>query len=198
MKDRPGKPQGLSREAFDILLTRLGPDRERAGEAYEQVRHKLMRFFEWRGTEWPEELADQTIDRVAQRLAEGAEVPGAKLSAFFHGVAENVLREYWRRPQRPRTPLPPPARPAEHLFECLEWALAKLSPADGELLRRYFQVTHQQRERRRLAGEHSLTLNALRIRVARARRRAEGYFRQHLQEIREPPEGQGGEQDATG
>src|SRR5204863_6195928 len=63
-----GKPSGLTRESFEILLAQLDPDRERAGELYETIRRKLIRLFEWRGCACPEDLADETFNRGARQL----------------------------------------------------------------------------------------------------------------------------------
>jgi len=39
----------VSREAFAALLARLDADPDRAGERYEDVRLRLIRFFQWGG-----------------------------------------------------------------------------------------------------------------------------------------------------
>ena len=83
----------VSQASFDRLLSLLDSDRERAGERYELIRQKLTKFFQWRGCSEPEEYADRTIDRVARKVGEGAEIRSSEAYAFFHGVAVNVLRE---------------------------------------------------------------------------------------------------------
>src|SRR5262249_35815848 len=60
----------LTQEAFDKLLAALGPDRESAAEKYLEVRSNLIRFFEFRGCPFPEDHADETINRVAKRACE--------------------------------------------------------------------------------------------------------------------------------
>ncbi|HEX4946430.1 MAG TPA: hypothetical protein VFZ34_07205, partial [Blastocatellia bacterium] len=64
----------MTPEAFDLMLMQLDADREQAGEKYELIRQKLTKFFQWRGCPSPEDYTDRTIDRVALRLWEGAEV----------------------------------------------------------------------------------------------------------------------------
>ena len=64
----------LTSEAFTKLLARLDPDRERAGEKYEDLRRTLIKFFEWRGAPFPEEQTDETFNRVARKLDEGIEI----------------------------------------------------------------------------------------------------------------------------
>ena len=55
----PHEKWALSQRGFDRLLDRLGPDRERAGERYEALRFKLIKFFEWRGSPFPEGDTDE-------------------------------------------------------------------------------------------------------------------------------------------
>jgi hypothetical protein len=75
----------VTQSAFDRMLAELDPDRERAGEKYEQIRQKLMKFFQWRGcsSSAAEEHTDRTIDRVARKVEEGAE-PVALLADRRH------------------------------------------------------------------------------------------------------------------
>src|SRR5215813_5974815 len=90
----------VTQAAFEQLLGHLDPDREQAGEKYEQIRRKLTKFFQWRGCAVPEEFADRTIDRAARRMAEGAEMRSQDVYVFFHGIAVNVLREHWKEAQK--------------------------------------------------------------------------------------------------
>src|SRR5262245_58937293 len=87
--------RGLGDEAFQSLLRALHPDRERAAERYEDIRVRLQGFFTWRGSRWPEEMADETIDRVARRLAGGEQIRSSEIGRDFLGVARNVIREAW-------------------------------------------------------------------------------------------------------
>ena len=114
----------MTPESFKILLEQLDPDRERAGERYEEIRRKLVRLFEWRGCtapedladetirrklvrlfEWrgcasPEDLADVTFNRVARRLAEGVQLQSANSYGYFCGVAHLVYKEVLRSAAR--------------------------------------------------------------------------------------------------
>ena len=62
-------PESLRFEQFEALLQQLGPDREFAGTRYEQLRRRLISFFEYRHCRDAESLADRTLDRVARLLA---------------------------------------------------------------------------------------------------------------------------------
>jgi DNA-directed RNA polymerase specialized sigma24 family protein len=197
---RTAKPQGLTREGFDALLAQLDPDREKAGERYETIRRKLVRLFEWRGCDGSADLADETINRVARRMAEGIELKSADPYGYFCGVAHLVFKEVLRRSSREFRSLesgewPPPIyvpddeeEPADRRLECLRHCLGKIPPDQRDLLLRYYQGKDHQgkdhqgkdhqgegniRNRKALSSELNIPLNALRIRVHRVRRKIE-------------------------
>src|SRR5262245_54854713 len=97
------------RVSFDRLLTLLDGDPERAGDRYEAIRRKLIKFLEWRGCMRPEEVADETMDRVARRVGQGEQIHSADPLRYFLGVARNVLRETWARERRERVEAQAPA-----------------------------------------------------------------------------------------
>jgi DNA-directed RNA polymerase specialized sigma24 family protein len=181
------KPPGLTRESFDILLTQLDPDRERAGELYETIRRKLIRLFEWRGCACPEDLADDTINRVSRRMAEGVELHSADPYSYFCGVAHLRFKEVLRSASRERraldahgellfpTALPavPEEEPGDRRLDCLRKCLATLHADQRELVLKYHQGDGNIRNRKALSEELGIPMNALRIRVHRVRRRLE-------------------------
>jgi DNA-directed RNA polymerase specialized sigma24 family protein len=193
---RPAAFPGPTPEEFEALLARLDPDRDRAGERYEEIRRKLARLFEWRGCDFPEELVDETINRVARRLAEGVEIQTPDPYAFFCGVAFLVYKESWRKTVRERqavetgdwpTHTPPASLAADDAesrrLECLRHCLDALPRDQRELLLRYHQEDDHIRSRKALCQEMGAgTLNALRIRVHRLRRRVEDCVRGRLAE----------------
>ena len=155
----------LTPEEMDRLLARLHPDREAAAREYLRLHYKLVRYFEWRDVLYAEDLADETLNRVA-RCAE----PILNLPAYAMGVARNVLREF-QRDQRRRLPdLPAPsAPPADAELAWLEAALARLKPEERALIRDYYREGQPKSVRQELSGREGLTPNALRIRVCRIR-----------------------------
>src|SRR5437867_2229102 len=106
MPDRISAPP---QAGFRLLLARLDADDERAGVAFERIRRGLIKLFDWRGASWPEECADETLDRLAKKLEQG--VDPIDVIAFAHGIARLVLHETLRSDAR-RQPLDvePPAR----------------------------------------------------------------------------------------
>lgn len=68
MNDAKAPLHGNAREAerFDNLLRLLDLDRDVAGDKYERLRRKLIKFFEWNACFPAEDLADETFDRVGK------------------------------------------------------------------------------------------------------------------------------------
>jgi RNA polymerase sigma factor (sigma-70 family) len=173
----------LGQEAFDGLLASLDPDRGRAGERYELLRQKLVKFFEWQGAYDAEELADETLNRVARRIEEGEAIQN--VAAYASGVARMVWREAAKRPFRSeelddRTPAPAPAPEPDDVdeaarFECLDRCLASLPDDQRELVLDYFADEKGAKidNRKQIAVRLGVEMNALRIRVHRIRARLE-------------------------
>ncbi|HXQ37351.1 MAG TPA: hypothetical protein VN843_25300 [Anaerolineales bacterium] len=161
----------LSQEAFDALLDWLDSDREQAGIKYEQIRSRLIKIFTGRGCIDPEELADETINRVTRKLNDIQNEFTGDPARYFFGVANMIHMEYLRK----KTPQPPPPPPdserAELEYRCLERCIAGLSEEDRALLLKdYGAKGRTQAERRKaLAEELGISLNALRLRVFRIR-----------------------------
>jgi DNA-directed RNA polymerase specialized sigma24 family protein len=182
---RAAKPQGLTREGFEALLAQLDPDREKAGERYELIRRKLVRLFEWRGCDGADKLADETLDRVGRRIAEGIELKSGDPYGYCCGVAHLVYKEDLRRASKERRvrdssewspPLYAPEgedEPSDRRIECLRHCLAQVPQDQRDLLLRYHQGENNIRNRKALASELEIPLNALRIRVHRTRRKVE-------------------------
>jgi DNA-directed RNA polymerase specialized sigma24 family protein len=162
----------LTQEAFDALLGWLDPNRERAGQKYEDIRRRLVKIFSCRGCGEPEDLADETINRVTSKLP--AVEPGfvGDPGRYFYGVANKVHLEYRRRKPAPDTP-PPPGydESIEREFECLERCMQKLTAENRTLVIEYYRNERQAKidHRKRLAEQLGIAINALRIRAFRIR-----------------------------
>ena len=166
------KDWSLSQEDFDALLAWLDPEREQAGLKYEQIRGSLIKIFTGRGCTDPEELADETINRVTAKIKDIQRKYKGDPALYFFGVAKWILMEYLRR-KPPQPPLIPPLDTArvELEYRCFERCIERLSEEDRALLvREYGAKGRTQAERRKaLADELGISLNALRIRVFRIR-----------------------------
>lgn len=173
---------GLTSEGLEALLAFLDPDRDRAGAQYEAIRRRLARLFEWRGFGNAEDLADETINRVARRIQEGIEVRSTDPYGYFCGVAHLVSKEVARRVARERAafekdewqPAPSVDEPDEDdRLACLRHCLERLPDDQRILVLRYHQEDDHIRSRQMLSQELGVPMNALRIRVHRVRRKLE-------------------------
>lgn len=165
----------VTREKFAGFLEWLPPAGEGAGEAYELLRWRLKTFFAMRQCRFPDELADETINRVILKI-DGEQIEN-KL-AYCYGVARNVYRESLRRERHHLnvdevTVAAPP--PAEQNFsgDCLDKCLDELPPDGRSLIIEYFseRKTAKIELHQRLAERLELTQTALRMRIMRLKQR---------------------------
>src|SRR5436853_4464997 len=91
------KEWALTQDAFDRLLDWLDADRNRAGIRYEEIRHRLIRVFIGRGCMAAEDLADETINRVAARIDDVVRDYDGDPASYFYGVCQNVHFESVRK-----------------------------------------------------------------------------------------------------
>ena len=181
----------LTPAEFDALLAMLHPDRETAGQIYEGIRNRLMRLFEWRHCAHPEDLADETFNRVARKSAEGLALQRSDPYAYFCGVAHHVFQEAARRAMREERvlmkgdwqPTPPPEEEPDSRLEHLRQCLEILAADQRRLLLRYHEDTQRIRSRKDLCDELGIPMNALRIRVHRLRKKVEACVEEKLRSL---------------
>ena len=162
----------LSQESFDTLLKWLSPNRDQAGEIYEEIRQRLIRIFTARGCSEAEDLADETMNRVASKVPEIGDTYSGEPARYFYAVANNVHLEFLRRkPPALFFPAPDDSREVEDRFRCLEKCLTALTPENRDLVIQYYQDDKQAKIDRRklLAKRLGIAPNALRIRACRIR-----------------------------
>lgn len=178
----------LSRAEFDKLLGWLGTDRDTAGEKYESIRQALIELFEaWQCLD-PDELADETINRVVSKLDELILKYTGDPALYFYGVAKMVHKEYFRktRPVELKETfggsIDRPDNEKELLHACLDDCLAKLPPKDRDLVLMYYEGDKRKKidSRKRLGTELDLSSNTLRVRVHRIRGNLEQCIRRCL------------------
>ena len=180
--------RALTSAAFHGLLSRLDPDPQRAGEKYEALRRRLTAFFAWRGAPWPEEHADETINRVAKRAAEDETV--LQIEAYAVGVARMVLLEALRDKAKARARLSwqtltgsdENAAEADERWTCLDRCLSLLSAPERDFILEYYTNTGKHtgghlEARRAMATKLRIPLHMLRARAFRLRDRLEGCVR---------------------
>lgn len=158
----------LTEEQFHQLLAWLDADPRRAGEKYEEIRRRLITIFLNRRCDEAEDLADETINRVAKKAEVLKESYVGEPARYFYGVAKKVMMEYHRQRNRP-VKLPPPAAPRSELeqyLECLDDCLEKLDPASRELILLYYQE-----QKRAKISSHKKMRETLRLRAGALRAR---------------------------
>jgi DNA-directed RNA polymerase specialized sigma24 family protein len=174
--------RGLTAQALEALLAFLDPDRERAGEKYEEIRLKLTKYFEWQGCSFVEEHADETINRVADAIHQGKGI--RDLRAYSLGIARMIHLELLRAGEKQRRaeaemsltqPVGTDPESSVAALECLERCLDTLPVDSRDLITKYYQGDQivKIRNRKSLAGALGLAPNALRNRVLRLRCRLE-------------------------
>jgi DNA-directed RNA polymerase specialized sigma24 family protein len=177
----------LTQESIDKLLAHLGEDHETAGLAYQELRGKLIIFFEGYRCTDAEELADLTLNRVARKLCDGEIIHKPMLYAL--SVARFVLSEYWRRPEKSAVPLDESVQEFESNYstyvdnaraqheaqmrreECMRRCFMQLPAPQRKLLIDYYwcEKGSLADHRRKMAERLRITPNALSIQVHRLR-----------------------------
>lgn len=186
---------GLGAESWDELFNFLdpkrrgaaGPDRDREAERRcAEINRKLVCFFAGRRCANPEDLATETILRVASKCRDVDVSSFADRIGYFYGVARNVVHEAHRSGLRDskayesfaqefagETPPDSDAWMREDAAQsCLERCLTKLPPHGRQLILRYYtdEGAAKVTAHRELADELGKSVNALRIEAHRIRK----------------------------
>ena len=183
----------MTEEEFNAFLDWLDPDRNRAGEKYEIIRHRLIRIFISRGCNNPEEMADETINRVILKLPEIRESYVGDPALYFYGVAHKVYLEYRRKPVlseilpeilSPDASFDDSSDENERRHECLDKCMLQLPKDQREMMLQYYADDKRAKidHRKELAEKRGITLNALRICVYRIRLMLEKCVRNCLEQ----------------
>ena len=186
---------GLGAGSWDALFDFLdpgraastGPDRDRVAESKcAEIMRKLVIFFASRRCPNAEDLAMETIMRVASKCRDVDVSSYADRVGYFYGVARNVVHEAHRSGQRESRvyelfaqefpgSTPPDAeawKDAEAAQSCLERCLVVLPDHAKKLILRYYsnEGAAKVTEHKALAEELGKSVNALRIEAHRIRK----------------------------
>ena len=184
----------LSEESWDSLFDFLDPTRrerrppsrdEHAESRLVELTRKLEYFFASRGCREPEDLATETILRVAAKSSDLAAIEPGERIAYFYGVARNVFHEWLRENRRESARLqsaaqdptlvsasdPERSADTERHQRCLDRCMDRLSRGAKRLILNYYGAERTARiaGHRQLAEQFGKSLNALRIEVHRIR-----------------------------
>jgi RNA polymerase sigma factor (sigma-70 family) len=189
-KPDPKKHWEPDAAAFRRLLTWLDEGRDSSGEQYLDIRDRLVHYFARRNCPAPDDLADETLNRVARRLEEVGSIDDILPARYCYIVARFVLLESVRRrrPEAGHSPedeheaaanlaTSPDDAPEERerTLACLERCLEQCTPAERELIMEYYgaESGSVSAHRKRMAARLGLTANSLAIRAYRIRSRLE-------------------------
>lgn len=174
---------------FARLLEWLDDGVESNGERYLEIRRRLVEYFDRRNRPNADELADETLNRVARTLEETGSIATRPPARYCYVIARFVLLEDCRQGRR-HVPLDeyahidrPHARCSiaadgeeqrlarENRLELLERCIQGLRPDQRDLAIEYFRDAGRPRieRRRELAKRLAITMNALGIRACRIR-----------------------------
>jgi DNA-directed RNA polymerase specialized sigma24 family protein len=176
----------LSQYVFDRLLAWLDDGTESHGERYLEMRRRLVSYFDRRNRPAADELADETLNRVARTLEQGGVIATRPPARYCYIIAKFVLFEDLRRERRhvalDETTINVDRRSfladlaeddalREQRLDRLDRCLELLEPEQRKLIVEYYRDTGRQKiERRRaLADRLGISMNALAIRASRIR-----------------------------
>lgn len=191
----PKKDWTLTERALHRLISWLDDGAGSEGGKYLEMRQRLVAYFDRKNCSTPDELADETLNRVARRLEEEGAIESETPARYCYIVARFVFMEHLRAAQKGnalredmrRQPQGLAAFAAddgketkEKLLNCLERCMGKLEMLNREIITRYYIGKERVKieNRRTLAAELGITMNALSIRACRIRDKLEDCVRQ--------------------
>lgn len=191
---RAKKDWTLKQSAFRGLLDWLDEGADSEGKKYLEMRRRLVCYFDRKSCLSPDELADETLNRVARRIEEEGAIRDTPPARYCYIVAKFVFLEYLRRAEHKQVSfdeLSGPGQPTsglaslpepddtqtqkERLLDCLQSCLGALESQDRELIMHYYRGERRAKieNRRVLAARFTVTVNALSIRACRIRDKLE-------------------------
>jgi len=186
----------LTPGAFHRLLNWLDEGTDSGGLRYEEMRRRLVAYFYRKNCPMPDELADQTLNRVARRLEEVNAIEIEAPAKYCYIVARFVFLESLREQknfhlldevrQLPRETISvSPGRDEdkmvqETILDCLEKCTRALAQDKRDLILRYYIGKERTKieNRRVMAHDLGISVNALSIRACRIRDKLAACVRQ--------------------
>lgn len=186
-----------TQSAFRQFLHWLDEGVDSGGQRYVDMRHRLAAYFDRRNCFSPDDLADETLNRVARRLEEEGTIADTPPARYCYIVARFIFLESVRRARHepaslkvmsgePRSPSAGSGEPdvaiSQRLLDSLERCLQQLDASDRELILEYYRGEQRVKieRRRNLAARLGLTMNAVSIRACRLRDKLEACVKASL------------------
>jgi DNA-directed RNA polymerase specialized sigma24 family protein len=180
------KDWNLSPAAFRRLLEWLDEDADSGGRKYLEMRERLITYFDRKNCLLPDELADETLNRVARRLEEEGKIETETPAKYCYITARFVFLESLRGKEKQNVPLDKSLNQKavaetdekeekEKMLVCLENCTGKLDAANREIILDYYVGEERTKieNRRAIAARLEISVNALSIRACRIRDKLE-------------------------
>ena len=184
----------LTQRALRRLISWLDEGAGSEGGKYLEMRQRLVAYFDRKNCDTPDDLADETLNRVARRLEEEGAIESETPARYCYIVARFVFMEHLRATRKGNALREDLSRQShdlapfaadddkevkEKLLNCLERCMGKLEMLNREIITRYYIGKERVKieNRRALATELGITMNALSIRACRIRDKLEDCVR---------------------
>lgn len=184
------KDRKLTAPAFNRLLVWLDEGSDSQGQKYVEMRARLVSYFERKNCSAPDELADETLNRIARRLDEEGITEADAPARYCYIVARFVFLEYLRTKEKEQAMaadllkqghvnqpvgVDVAAVERQRLLSCLDECLERLDPTQRDIIARYYSGQEREKidNRRKLAKQLGISPNALTIRACRIREKLE-------------------------
>ena len=178
----------LSESAFHSFLEWLDDGEASEGQRYLEMRDRLVSYFDRKNCINPDDLADETLNRVARRLEEEGEINTDTPAKYCYTVARFVFLEHLRGRDTKNVQLDElgtgglaspnisnEAEVKEQMLRCLEKCTNSLDGQSRDVILRYYLGDQREKidNRGALAKSLGITANALAIRACRIRYKLE-------------------------
>ncbi len=175
----------ISENAFAALLKWLDIDNKTDGECYLEIHERLVSYFDRKNCQNPDELADETLNRVARRLEEEGKLESETPARYCYITAKFVFLENLRSKDKQNISIDETTENKlfsktfddktvnEKRLNCLELCTENLEFVNREIIFGYYYGEERIKieNRRKLAKKFELSVNALSIRACRIRER---------------------------
>ena len=178
-----------SSSGYELLFASLDPTADAAAAKYEDLRLRITKILCWKGC--PESradsLADETIDRIADKLSKGEIIQN--INSYAAGVVRFVYLEYSRKNKidavgddLPEVSVQPDISilkdDEDERLACLRKCLWEVAPGDTDrrLIIGYYDSEQNEKNkdnRKHLAKTLGMTVNTLKVRACRLRAKLE-------------------------
>ncbi len=186
------KNWAITSEAFARLLDWLDESENSDGRKYLEMRGRLVAYFDRKNCLNADELADETLNRVARRLEEEGKIESETPAKYCYITARFVFMESLRGADKKSVPLDDVLKQPksneltakddeekdlkEKMLVCLEHCTEKLEAASRDIIINYYYGEERIKieNRRALAEKLGISTNALTIRACRIREKLQG------------------------